>query len=123
MFLLAGSLIGLIVVTPIQNHFDPDSGWGNLTEGFSQYRFEADKSGKGDKETNSSYLWAYLVFTYVYTALIIDTLRDLRRLNQIVLIYQQRTLSQSITFSKGRNSPLSGVDFSQNGTACTNSFA
>jgi calcium permeable stress-gated cation channel len=70
MFLLAGSLIGLIVVTPIQNHFDPDGGWGNFTEGFSQYRFEADKSGKGDKETNSSYLWAYLVFTYVYTALL-----------------------------------------------------
>lgn len=69
-FLLAGSLIGLIVVTPIQNHFDPDGGWGNFTEGFSRYSLLADTGGDNSKETNNSYLWAYLVFTYVYTALL-----------------------------------------------------
>jgi calcium permeable stress-gated cation channel len=70
-FLLASSLIGLIVVTPIQNHFDPDGGWGNFTEfsDITRRSLESDKE-KGDKETNSGYLWAYLVFTYVFTALL-----------------------------------------------------
>ena len=70
-FLLASSLIGLIVVTPIQNHFDPDGGWGNFTEfsDITRRSLESDKE-KGDKETSSGYLWAYLVFTYVFTALL-----------------------------------------------------
>lgn len=71
-FLLASSLIGLIVVTPIQNHFDPDGGWGNFTDfsGATRRSLESEKKGKGDKETNSGYLWAYLVFTYVFTGLL-----------------------------------------------------
>jgi len=67
MFLLVATFIGLIIVTPIQNHFDPDSGWGNFSE-FRQLRDEADK--KPEKETHHAYLWAYLVFTYVFTALL-----------------------------------------------------
>jgi|SRR5579862_2614732 len=66
-FLLVATLIGLIVVSPIQNHFDPDSGWGNFTE-VRLLRYGAEE--KPEKKTHQAYLWAYLVFTYVFTALL-----------------------------------------------------
>ena len=68
LFLVASSLIGLIVVTPIQNHYDPDGGWGNFSD-FSTLILDTEKKD-GNKETNQAYLWAYLVFTYVFTALL-----------------------------------------------------
>ena len=52
---------------PIQNYFDPDSGGGNFTD-FRQLRYEVDK--KPEKEAHQGYLWAYLVFTYIFTALL-----------------------------------------------------
>lgn len=65
-FLLISSLIGLIVVMPIQSVFDPDGGWGNFTD-FNSAMLDAEK--KHDKP-DTSYLWAYLVFTYIFTALL-----------------------------------------------------
>ena len=74
MFLLASSIIGLVVVMPIQSHFDPDGGWGNFTDFRSTYNFHsatlADSEKKPDNPQDTSYLWAYLVFTYVFTALL-----------------------------------------------------
>jgi len=72
LFLVAGSIIGLLVVTPIQNHYDPDGGWSNFTNTYNTptLDLDLDRGKKHDKETNSSYLWAYLVFTYVYTGLL-----------------------------------------------------
>jgi calcium permeable stress-gated cation channel len=67
LFLSVATLIGLLVVTPIQNHFDPESGWGNFSD-IAQLRYEADT--KPSKETHQTYLWAYLVFTYVFTGLL-----------------------------------------------------
>jgi calcium permeable stress-gated cation channel len=66
-FLLAGSLIGLIIVMPIQSHFDPDGGFGNFTD-FQIIKLQTEK--KDGKDPDSSYLWAYLVFTYVFTILL-----------------------------------------------------
>ena len=72
LFLVAGSIIGLLVVTPIQNYYDPDGGWSNFTNAYHAPNLDLDLDidKKHDKETNSSYLWAYLVFTYVYTGLL-----------------------------------------------------
>jgi calcium permeable stress-gated cation channel len=67
MFTLAGSLFGLFVVIPVQNQLDPDSDWGNFTR-FDLRRTEVEK--KHEKESNAAYLWAYLVFTYAFTALL-----------------------------------------------------
>jgi len=67
LFTLAGSLIGLFIVIPIQNQLDPDSNWGNFTN-FDNPRPYLEK--KHEKESNAAYLWAYLVFTYVFTALL-----------------------------------------------------
>jgi hypothetical protein len=64
-FLAAATFIGLTVVTPIKSHFDPDGGWGNFTD----FRFDADKSHDDDRPDHG-YLWAYLVFTYVFTILL-----------------------------------------------------
>jgi hypothetical protein len=66
-FLAASSFIGLVVVMPIQSHFDPDGGWGNFTE-FTRSTIDIDK--KPTEPENTSYLWAYLVFTYVFTILL-----------------------------------------------------
>jgi hypothetical protein len=65
MFLAVGSFIGLTVVTPIQSHFDPNGGWGNFTD----LSFDADKKNDDDS-ADHGYLWAYLVFTYVFTLLL-----------------------------------------------------
>lgn len=74
MFLLASSIIGLVVVMPIQSHFDPDGGWGNFTDFRSMSSFRsarrADSEKNPDNVQDTSYLWAYLVFTYVFTALL-----------------------------------------------------
>ena len=67
MFLAVSAFIGLTVVTPIQSHFDPDGGWGNFTDFHMAKEVEDDdKSNKADH----AYLWAYLVFTYIFTALL-----------------------------------------------------
>ena len=70
LFLVASSFIGLVVVMPIQSHFDPDGGWGNFTEftNFIQTTIEIEK--KPTEPQNTNYLWAYLVFTYVFTILL-----------------------------------------------------
>jgi hypothetical protein len=69
MFLLVSSVIGLVVVMPIQNHFDPDGGWDNVTS-FARAIDSEAKPKKPDIEPDTSYLWAYLVFTYIFTFLL-----------------------------------------------------
>jgi len=69
MFLLVSSLIGLVIVMPIQHHFDPDGGWDNVTA-IRTMMLETDKKKKPDVDPDLSYLWAYLVFTYVFTGLL-----------------------------------------------------
>jgi calcium permeable stress-gated cation channel len=69
-FLAVSSFLGLVVVTPIKNHFDPDGGWGNFTD-YSTFHYETDKNNpRDDNDGDRSYLWAYLVFVYVFTALL-----------------------------------------------------
>ena len=74
MFLLTSSIIGLVVVMPIQGHFDPDGGWANFTDFRLTSNFHsatlADSEKKPDNPQDKSYLLAYLVFTYVFTALL-----------------------------------------------------
>jgi len=70
LFLVASSFIGLVVVMPIQSHFDPDGGWGNFTEFTPTTRTIIDIDKKPTEPQNNSYLWAYLVFTYVFTILL-----------------------------------------------------
>ena len=70
LFLVASSFIGLVVVMPIQSHFDPDGGWGNFTEFTTLTRTIIDIDKKPTEPENTSYLWAYLVFTYVFTILL-----------------------------------------------------
>lgn len=68
MFLLVSSVIGLVIVMPIQHHFDPDGGWENVT---STYRVMLDtEKKKPEIDPDMSYLWAYLVFTYIFTCLL-----------------------------------------------------
>ena len=59
---------------PIQSHFDPDGGWGNFTDFRSISNFHSatlvDSEKKPDSPQDTSYLWAYLVFTYVFTVLL-----------------------------------------------------
>src|SRR5437667_3019727 len=69
MFLLTSSAIGLLFVMPIQSQFDPDSGWGNFTDFHSATTVE-NVNKKPEKSQDTSYLSAYLVFTYVFTALL-----------------------------------------------------
>src|SRR5277367_3888219 len=70
LFLAASSFIGLVVVMPIQSHFDPDGGWGNFTDFTTLTRTTIDIDKKPTEPQNTSYLWAYLVFTYVFTILL-----------------------------------------------------
>src|ERR1700756_5167261 len=77
MFLLAGSIIGLVVVMPIQNHYDPNGGFGNFTDfgDFSQVS-TIEMHKKDSKDGNTNYLWAYLVFTYIFTGILSYFLLD-----------------------------------------------
>jgi calcium permeable stress-gated cation channel len=70
LFLAASSFIGLVIVMPIQSHFDPDGGWGNFTDFTDFTRTTIDIDKKPTEPENTSYLWAYLVFTYVFTILL-----------------------------------------------------
>jgi len=69
MFLLVSSVIGLVIVMPIQHQFDPDGGWDNVTA-IRTMVLETDNKKKPALDPDLSYLWAYLVFTYVFTGLL-----------------------------------------------------
>jgi calcium permeable stress-gated cation channel len=97
MFLLISSIIGLIVVMPIQSRFDPDSGWGDFNLAV------VDIEKEPEKQPDTSYLWAYLVFTYVFTALLsfflIQQSRVVSKQRQEYLGHQSSVADRTIKLS------------------------
>lgn len=82
-FLTVAFLLAAIIIAPINKHFvgldlSGNDGGNTTTSSFSSqymaqglvYIYAPEKGrGKGKIEADTSYLWAYLVFTYVFTVL------------------------------------------------------
>jgi calcium permeable stress-gated cation channel len=100
-FLLVSSVIGLIIVMPIQNQYDPDGGWDNVTS--ITRVIDTEKKKKPDVDPDMSYLWAYLVFTYVFTGLLsfflVSQSRMVSKLRQEYLGSQSSVADRTIKLS------------------------
>lgn len=112
-------LISCIVLTPINMHFDKASSWlppkGNDTEtltflinlGTAWVDWSLDTLDTGHKEErkDTTYLWAYLVFTYIFTGL---TLYFVRRQTLDIIKVRQDYLGSQSTITD-RTIKLSGI--------------
>jgi hypothetical protein len=93
-FLATSAFFGLTVVVPVRYKFDTDDAWGNLTSvSITPLKHEQPKT----------WLWSYVVFSYVFTLFVwyflAQTTRKVSALRQEYLGYQSTVTDRTVRLS------------------------